>query len=90
MAGCARRTSGSSCPTSLGPSGSTTRFRSSGRRAGWSATIVKGRNRDTAWFSLLDSEWPKAKAAFQTWLDPANFDGQGRQKRSLAELRAAG
>jgi RimJ/RimL family protein N-acetyltransferase len=51
------------------------------------ATVVKGRNRDTAWFSLLDSEWPKAKAAFQAWLDPANFDAKGRQKRSLEEVR---
>lgn len=53
------------------------------------ATISKGRNRDTAWFSLLDSEWSAAKAAFQAWLDPANFDAEGRQKRGLAELRAA-
>mgnify|MGYP003700652037 CR=1 FL=1 len=51
------------------------------------ATIVKGRNRDTAWFSILDSEWPQAKAAFQAWLDPANFDAKGRQKRALAEIR---
>jgi len=51
------------------------------------ATIVKGRNRDTAWFSILDSEWPRAKAAFQAWLDPANFDVEGKQKRGLAELR---
>ena len=52
------------------------------------AVISKGRNRDTAWFSILDSEWPKAKAAFQDWLDPANFDSEGRQKRGLAEIRA--
>ena len=49
--------------------------------------MVKGRNRDTAWFSLLDYEWPAARAAFEAWLDPANFDGDGRQRRSLAELR---
>jgi RimJ/RimL family protein N-acetyltransferase len=50
--------------------------------------IIKGRNRDTAWFSMLDSEWPARKAAFEAWLDPANFDGEGRQKTPLA--RAAG
>ncbi len=48
--------------------------------------IVKGRNRDTAWFSMLDSEWPARKAAFETWLDPANFDARGRQKLSLSDL----
>ena len=46
--------------------------------------IVKGRNRDTAWFSMLDSEWPARKAAFEEWLDPANFDEAGGQKRALA------
>ncbi|GAB4394563.1 MAG: GNAT family protein [Kiloniellaceae bacterium] len=51
------------------------------------AAIIKSRNRDTAWFSLLDSEWPAAKAAFQAWLDPANFDGEGRQKRTLGDFR---
>jgi RimJ/RimL family protein N-acetyltransferase len=50
--------------------------------------IVKGRNRDTAWFSMLDSEWPAAHAAFEAWLAPANFDADGRQRRSLAQLRA--
>jgi RimJ/RimL family protein N-acetyltransferase len=50
--------------------------------------IVKGRNRDTAWFSMLDAEWPAARAAFERWLDPANFDAEGRQRRRLAELRA--
>jgi RimJ/RimL family protein N-acetyltransferase len=50
--------------------------------------ILKGRNRDTAWFSLLDGEWPRASTAFQQWLAPANFDGEGRQKRRLAEIRA--
>ena len=48
--------------------------------------IIKGRNRDTAWYSMLDSEWPKRKAAFERWLDPSNFDGKGRQKVSLSEL----
>jgi RimJ/RimL family protein N-acetyltransferase len=48
--------------------------------------VVKGENRDTAWYSILDSEWPARKAAFERWLDPANFDAQGRQKVSLASL----
>ena len=51
--------------------------------------IVKGRNRDTAWFSIIDSEWPARKAAFERWLDPANFDQEGRQKTSLSTLNAA-
>jgi len=50
--------------------------------------VVKGRNRDTAWFSMLDGEWPVAKAAFERWLDPENFDAAGRQRQSLADLRA--
>ena len=45
--------------------------------------IVKGRNRDTAWFSMLDHEWPRVKQGFEAWLDPANFDAEGRQKVSL-------
>ncbi len=48
------------------------------------ATIYKARNRDTCWFSILDTEWPTRKAAFESWLDPANFDAQGRQHRNLA------
>ena len=48
--------------------------------------IAKGRNRDNAWFSMLDSEWPVRKANFERWLDPENFDGQGRQKVSLTAL----
>jgi RimJ/RimL family protein N-acetyltransferase len=51
--------------------------------------IVKGRNRDTAWFAMTDADWPALKAAFERWLDPANFDAQGRQKRSLRELNEA-
>jgi hypothetical protein len=50
---------------------------------------VKGKNRDTAWFSIIDGEWPACKAAFERWLAPENFDAQGRQKASLAELRGA-
>ncbi|WP_299618648.1 GNAT family N-acetyltransferase [Pelagibius sp.] len=53
------------------------------------ATISKGRNRDTAWYSILDKEWPRANAAFEAWLDPANFDAEGRQIRSLAAIRMA-
>jgi RimJ/RimL family protein N-acetyltransferase len=48
--------------------------------------IVKGQNRDTAWFSMLDSEWPARKAAFEAWLDPANFDAEGRQLKPLSQL----
>ena len=48
--------------------------------------IVKGRNRDTAWFSMLDSEWPARKAAFEQWLAPENFGPDGKQKVSLASL----
>src|SRR5437016_9289791 len=50
--------------------------------------IVKGRSRDTAWFSMLDSEWPARKAAFERWLAPGNFDAQGRQTQSLSALNA--
>lgn len=49
--------------------------------------IVKGRNRDTAWFSMLDSEWPARKAALEHWLDPSNFDENGRQKSKLEDWR---
>ena len=49
--------------------------------------IVKGRNRDSAWYSMLDTEWPACKAAFERWLEAANFDAQGRQRASLATLR---
>ncbi|MBB3935665.1 GNAT family N-acetyltransferase [Aureimonas phyllosphaerae] len=49
--------------------------------------VVKGRNRDTAWFSIVDAEWPKVKAGFEAWLQPENFDAKGRQRRSLSQLR---
>jgi len=45
--------------------------------------IVKGGNRDTAWYSMLDSEWPARRAAFEKWLAPANFDAEGRQRSAL-------
>ena len=48
--------------------------------------IAKGRNRDNAWFSMLDGEWPARKLNFERWLSPDNFDGEGRQKLSLATL----
>ncbi|HYF54444.1 MAG TPA: GNAT family protein [Salinarimonas sp.] len=49
--------------------------------------VVKGENRDTAWYAMLDAEWPVRKAAFERWLDPANFDADGRQRASLASFR---
>jgi RimJ/RimL family protein N-acetyltransferase len=51
--------------------------------------IIKGRNRDTAWFSMVDSEWPTRKAAFEQWLASDNFDAHGQQKQSLSELNGA-
>ena len=51
--------------------------------------IVKGRNRDSAWFSLLDSEWPAMREAFETWLRPENFDAAGRQRTPLRRLAPA-
>lgn len=48
--------------------------------------VVKGRNRDTAWYAVIDSEWPPLRAAFSEWLAPDNFDDQGRQKASLSAL----
>lgn len=50
------------------------------------ATVYKGRTRDTAWYSIIDSEWPAARKAYETWLDPGNFDDKGKQKVRLAEL----
>ena len=49
--------------------------------------VVKDQNRNTAWYSMLDSEWPAAKAAFESWLEPDNFDADGRQLRGLADFR---
>jgi RimJ/RimL family protein N-acetyltransferase len=48
--------------------------------------IINGRNRDTAWYSMLDTEWPIVKRAFQTWLAEENFDANGRQRESLTDL----
>jgi RimJ/RimL family protein N-acetyltransferase len=52
--------------------------------------IVKGRNRDTAWYSMLDKEWPARRAAYERWLAPGNFDAAGKQMASLAALRHQG
>jgi RimJ/RimL family protein N-acetyltransferase len=52
------------------------------------AWVRRGRNRDNAWFSIIDSEWPAIRGALEAWLDPANFDTQGRQRKRLAELMA--
>lgn len=50
------------------------------------ATIVKGRNRDTAWFACIDKEWPALREAFQAWLSPSNFGADGTQKEALSDL----
>ncbi len=52
--------------------------------------VVKGRNRDTAWYAITDREWPQIGAGMRAWLSPENFDQEGRQRRPLAELIAAG
>jgi RimJ/RimL family protein N-acetyltransferase len=52
------------------------------------ATVYKGRNRDTAWYAAVESEWPALRDAFERWLAPGNFDAQGRQRARLADLRA--
>jgi RimJ/RimL family protein N-acetyltransferase len=52
------------------------------------ATVYKGRNRDTAWYAAIDTEWPALQAAFERWLAPDNFDADGEQKVRLGELTA--
>lgn len=52
------------------------------------ATVVKGLNRDTAWFAAIDKDWPTLRAAFEEWLAPGSFEADGRQKRSLRDLTA--
>ena len=52
--------------------------------------VVKGENRDTAWFSIIDGEWPALAEAFGRWLAPANFNERGRQKARLEDLRSPG
>lgn len=50
------------------------------------ATVIKGHNRDTAWYAAIDKEWPALNKAFQAWLSPDNFDDEGRQRVALSEL----
>lgn len=52
------------------------------------AVVYKGRNRDTAWYAMIDSEWPQLEAAFTRWLAPENFDAEGRQRLRLSDLTA--
>lgn len=51
--------------------------------------VVKGKSRDTAWYSMIDAEWPQLRASFEEWLDPSNFDSEGRQRKRLEDIRAA-
>ncbi len=51
--------------------------------------IVKGRNRDTAWYAITDEQWPAIRSGFEAWLAPSNFDGYMRQRSSLSELIGA-
>ncbi len=50
--------------------------------------VVKGRNRDTAWYAIVDADWPAIRTGFEAWLAPENFDGDGMQVRTLAECRS--
>jgi RimJ/RimL family protein N-acetyltransferase len=52
--------------------------------------MIKGKNRDTAWFSIIDQEWPAVKAGFEAWLNPENFDSQGQQIERLQINRETG
>jgi RimJ/RimL family protein N-acetyltransferase len=52
--------------------------------------VVKGANRDTAWYAITDDEWPAIRSVFEQWLDPANFDSNGRQKRPMSFFRERG
>lgn len=52
------------------------------------ATVVKGRNRDTAWYAATDGDWPALRRAFEQWLDPSNFDANGGQVEALSDLTA--
>ena len=51
--------------------------------------VMKGRNRDTAWFSITEDEWPDIRQAFEAWLSPANFDNEGFQRKRLGDLMPA-
>jgi RimJ/RimL family protein N-acetyltransferase len=50
--------------------------------------VYKGRSRDTTWFSVIDNDWPVLRRAFQRWLEPGNFDSEGRQRTNLSTLRS--
>jgi RimJ/RimL family protein N-acetyltransferase len=50
--------------------------------------VVKGENRDTAWYAMIDKDWPAIRAGFEAWLSPENFSGEGQQKRRLEDCRA--
>ncbi len=50
----------------------------------WQATIYKGRNRDTAWYSIIDKDWPKIRAVYEAWLAPDNFDASGKPRQRLS------
>lgn len=50
------------------------------------AVIVKGRNRDTAWYAMLDADWPRIKSGYQQWMHQDNFDGEGKQKQTLTRF----
>ena len=50
------------------------------------ATVYKGRNRDTAWYAVLDKDWPRLRKAFERWLEPDNFDANAQQRQRLSEL----
>ena len=52
------------------------------------AVVVKGRNRDTAWYAIIDADWPRVRAAFRAWLGPENFDADGRQRARLEAARS--
>ena len=54
------------------------------------AIMYKGRNRDTAWYSITDAEWPRVRSGFEAWLSDANFDAGGRQRHPLQQLRTGG
>jgi hypothetical protein len=53
------------------------------------ATIYKGRNRDTAWYALIDRDWPRVRAVYEEWLDPAGFDEAGKPRQRLSTMMAA-
>lgn len=55
----------------------------------WGHMVIKGKNRDTAWFSMLDEEWPAVQANFERWLRPDNFAADGRQRTSLGDMNRA-